>query len=192
MNEGILHYNDAEHIYSVNDVILPSVTQIIKAEGLMGYMNTDDYYMIRGGLVHTMIKLYLDNNLDEEYLDETLQSYLSGIKRFFAITGFVVQGYEKPLHHPVYQFAGTPDLWGIWNDKKTVVDFKTGSPARWHLVQVAAYNELLGGGHDIVTVYLREDNNPSIRQSYNRAEKNNAWYVFLSALTLWQWKNQAK
>lgn len=144
-------FNSDKHVYTLDGVALPSVTSILKAEGLMGDMQfATEWHMDRGTHVHRTIELYLSGTLNEETLDPQLRPYLSAFKAFMAATGFEVYGYETQMFHPMYRYAGTPDLWGLLDGKLTVFDIKTGVSAAWHKAQCGAYVFLIEAG----TMYL--------------------------------------
>ncbi len=51
---------------------------------------------------------------------------------------------EEPMVSDVYGYGGTPDLYGIMDGQKTLLDFKTGSGLyEEHFIQLAAYAHLI-------------------------------------------------
>ena len=186
-------FNPETHTYSLDGVILPSVTTILKAEGLMNHFDTGDseWYMSRGSHIHKAIELYLRGRLDENALDPALRFYLVGFKAFMSLTGFRVEGIEAPKYHPTHLYAGTPDIWG----NGILIDIKSGTPARWHNLQLAAYAGLLNeSGHPIreaYVLYLSGNGKISVSKSLKSKEIRHGLSVFLSALTIYKYKQEA-
>lgn len=192
-----LDFDEERHTYTltdgITDEILPSVTQILKAEGFMNYTCDDGWYMERGSHVHRMIELHMTDSLNEETLDPMLRPYLTAFRAFEAATGFLTQGMELPLWHPIYHYAGKPDLWGPIDNRLTLIDVKTGSPAKWHTIQLAAYFELLRtegiAVKNAANLYLAEDGSFKYVQIKSK-DINDCRNVFLSALTIFKWKKE--
>lgn len=186
-----LRFDSETHTYTLDGRVIPSVTQILSAEGLINSHTSNPYYMTRGRHAHDTVRLYLEGNLDEESLDPQLNSYLQGAKDFLADTGFKVQGFETPMYHPYYLYAGTPDLWGLLENRTTLIDVKTGSPDKWHVLQLSAYYRLLKDtGQEIkegANLYLNKDGKYSLK-TFTVRELMSGLSVFLSALTLYNFK----
>ncbi|MBT9164865.1 MAG: hypothetical protein DDT23_00876 [candidate division WS2 bacterium] len=188
-----LRFDPETHTYSLsNGQILPSVTQILQAEGLINYQGNNEWHMKRGKYLHQAIKLHLEDNLDRDNLDPQLEPFLQGFEKFLKDTGFKVEGFERPMYHNLHKFAGTPDLWGYLNGSMTVIDCKIGSFAPWHPIQLAAYMELLRVSGIIIlsgmNLYL--NNGKYNLKPVNARELQKGLSVFLSALTLQQWKKE--
>lgn len=135
-----LTFTPETHVYRHNGIIVPSVSAVIKRffspPGSKNGMELGTY-------VHDTIRLYLDDNLNMERLDPLLTGYLRQFHEFIMTTGFKIEGHDIPFYHAELRYAGTPDLWGILNDRRFVIDIKTGGIAKWHHLQVAAYALLL-------------------------------------------------
>lgn len=180
-----------KHTYMFNSKTIPSVTQILNSEGLIEkHMDNKAlaWYMLKGKYLHQTIEMYLQGNLDEDNLDPRLD--IAGFKKFLTESDLNISGYETPYYHPQYLYAGTPDLWGVLDGKMTVIDIKSGSPAKWHALQLAAYVELMRGyGINIQTranLYLNGEKYKFVPLPVIDLQKDLS--VFLSALTVYQWK----
>jgi hypothetical protein len=146
--------------------------------------------MQKGKYLHEAVKLCLSDNLDRKSLDPQLQPLLWAFEKFLVDTKFEVSGSEEPMYCPQYRYAGTPDLWGLWDGKLVLVDIKSGSFAKWHPIQLAAYSHLLDangietrGGVDL---YLK-DTSYSLK-SFTVGELREGLSIFLSCLTVWKWR----
>jgi len=71
-------FNPEGHIYKVDGNQWPSVTSVLP----YNYKGDNTYAMQKGTYIHDMCKLYLLNDLDEEYLDDVLKPYLQALKKF--------------------------------------------------------------------------------------------------------------
>lgn len=189
----MLKFDSDTHTYTVGDKSIPSVTQILSAEGLINSNYASEWHMLRGQYLHEAVKYYLDGALDICSVDPVLQPYLSAFQKFLDDTQFKVDGYEVPMYHPIYQYCGTPDLWGDLNGKKIVIDLKTGAVANWHSIQISAYYELLKINKIAVkggTILYLQDNGKYRLLSMSTSELNRGLSVFLSCLTVHSWKKE--
>lgn len=62
----------------------------------------------RGSAIHRLTSDEANQDGDDEW-----QNWAEGWLNFKSDTGYVEIGAEKPVHSEIYQFAGTPDSWGI-------------------------------------------------------------------------------
>lgn len=108
------------HKYYCGDIELPSVTSVLPYSF---FGNDSEYNRDRGSKVHDMLYLYNMNDLDEDNLDTTLAKYLEGYKKF-------LKENRKP----------TGDI------PKGLLDFKTGTPQKADVLQLAAYALLIREG----------------------------------------------
>ena len=76
---AVLQFDEAIHRYTVNGVIVPSVTQIITSVGLyeFDFVSSETLAIAaeRGRIVHTYIEWYEKGILDESSIDPELQGY---------------------------------------------------------------------------------------------------------------------
>lgn len=197
----MLSFNAELHEYRFTDVVVPSVTKILKPM-------SEDFSMIaprvleharqRGVAVHACVQLDIKNDLVEESVVPEIAGYLKAWRRFRSECGIHEADFgepERPLFHPALRYAGTPDVPLCLNKRWAVLDVKTAdalSPA-WAL-QTAAYRELINvntlkGEHlieDRYSLRLRDDGTYKLDQFKDRGD----WAVFLAALTLDNWKRK--
>ena len=181
----VLTYNDTDHIYCIDDVIFPSVTQTLETAGIIQPYTGDPWYGERGTAVHAATWLDDQGILDEETLDPQIVGFVEAWRKYRRESGFAPIGGETPMCHPLHRYAGTPDRW----DAHLLADIKTGKEAAWHILQRAAYRELLKrAGVKIkrdCCVYLSADGRYTTSKT---PSTTNDLSVFLSALTCNQWK----
>tara|TARA_B100000925_G_scaffold264197_1_gene222586 strand:+ start:298 stop:936 length:639 start_codon:yes stop_codon:yes gene_type:complete len=80
----------------------------------------------RGTAVHSIIERYLDNNL--EYDKDVMPDVLSTFKDVQPILDESISeilGLEAPLYSKHLKLAGRVDCVGVFNDKLSIIDFKT-------------------------------------------------------------------
>ena len=107
-----VEFDRDEHIYTRRGVILPSITQILTAEGIIDTSFYTKEGRHRGSMVHLACHLYDTAQISEEEIDAETEPYLRAWIAFKRATGFVVKDSEKPLASKLYVFAGTPDRVG--------------------------------------------------------------------------------
>lgn len=158
-------FDEGLHRYTLNGVVLPSVTQIIKPLYDFSAVNAD---VLRrageyGTAVHKTIELYLNDDLDEDELDENLYNPLLAFKAWQADNYDIdleTAVIEKVGYHPKLKYAGTPDI----ETETMVIDLKSRkcNPLT-DSIQLAAYDHMTGNGK---------------RQRYVLELKQDASYVF--------------
>lgn len=124
-----------------NGLKLPSVTQILRHEGIIPDMKfVTDYGLLRGQYVHRATQLYDQGRLDENSLDDEVRPYLDCYKQFLADYSGNIEHIEKQLWHPVYRYAGIADR--ISDDKNCHILFLHPKKSRPYTFEVV--NNLRG------------------------------------------------
>lgn len=182
-------FDEENHIYTIGDMVLPSVTQILQTVlGRNRFWSKESRE--KGKIIHKAISLHLQDNLDEETVDEEIAEKFEAFKRFMLESKFQpdLLYCESPLYSRVYYFAGTPDLVGILNGCLVLIDIKTGQPSDMHSLQTMAYKMLLAEAgiktEKRFCLYLKEYRyrlSENIDNSSDRA-------IFISALNLYNYK----
>lgn len=181
-----LTFNPEIHEYRANGLIVPSVTQIIAAAGLYGdTSHFTDYSRDRGTFVHQIVEWHLSGELDETTVDPFLAPYFEAWKKFEQESSYVSDSCEKRLASSTYRFAGTIDHIGHLNGHFCIIDVKSGAPTPATGIQLAGYEMLLSArGARRFALHLKDDGNYKLIEYKDRNDRN----VFLSALALWNWK----
>ena len=109
-------FDSQTHSYKVKGNRLSSVTSVLP----YNYRCDNTYAMERGTMLHSMCRLYLLNDLDEENLDPALVPYLDALKKFL-------------------QDSNGMGITGL-------LDLKSGSPHPCVELQIPAYIELVNHG----------------------------------------------
>jgi hypothetical protein len=141
-----IEFNEKDHIYTKNGIVLPSVTQIMQPlyEQVYGKadMNASDNGKSKGKEIHRAIDDYCDFGIID--ISEEYKPYLENFIRYIDEHQYEIVASEVMLYHPVYNYAGTIDI--IVTDKKGeygMIDNKTGDlQTKLHAVQLQAYTDM--------------------------------------------------
>jgi hypothetical protein len=135
----IRFYRD-RHEYWTDDGRVDSVTRILTKAGLIKARFYTEEARNRGSMVHTLTEEF---DLTGRWSKEALQ-YPGWVDAYREFTGLHKPSWthiEVGVYHPGVPYAGTCDRIGSLFGKPTVLDIKSGSPAEWHWLQLAAYRE---------------------------------------------------
>ena len=146
-----LTFDEEAHAYKLDGRPIPSVTTILQAAGLIDYrfMNPSDreFYLTRGKYVHFATQLLDENDLDYGALDPDIRGYLDGYIKFKKDTGFVPEMIEFQSYNDTLWYSGTLDRVGMLNGNRVIVDFKSGTVAKWVAIQtIGGYAQMEGVG----------------------------------------------
>ena len=121
-----LIFDEENHIYTLDGVRVPSVTQILQGAGLVSFNAVNPDILERaqkfGSASHLACALDDKNQLDMKSLDPALLPYLENWRQFkkdFGITEFAE--IEKQVFSKRYQYAGCLDR--LWEN--TLIEIKT-------------------------------------------------------------------
>lgn len=112
-----VEFDREAHIYTRAGIVLPSITQVLVAEGIIDTSHYTEEGRHRGSMVHLACHLYDTAQISEEEIDAETEPYLRAWISFKRDTGFNVIDSEKPLASKLYGFAGTPDRVGEFENK---------------------------------------------------------------------------
>lgn len=188
-----LAFDHATHTYTLDGRVLPSVTQVLQAVGLVNSDWFTDEARLRGQYVHAAIALDQEGALDDATLDPALVPYVAAWRQFVRDTGFVALSWEQPVVDAERGYAGTYDVIGRLTSTigvlpPALIDIKSGAPQAWVALQTAAYARaartpampLLARA----ALWLRADGTYRYLPQTNRADER----VWLAALEVYQWQ----
>jgi hypothetical protein len=131
-----LTFDAASHVYTLDGQVVPSVTGILKASGLIDFTGIPESILeaarVRGTTVHQAIAYFNDGDLDLDLFATDFPDYLPYVdawvsfcqqRRFVAIVS------ECQIASRRYQVAGTLDCLGELDGEPVLLDFATGNPA---------------------------------------------------------------
>lgn len=190
---GGVTFKEETHQYFDADIEIPSVTNILKSAGLINYGAAgselqSEEYMMRGKAAHKCCELYEKGILDPTTVDEAVEPYLDGYKKFKKDTGYKSKATELILFHDKRRFAGTLDGIGTIGPDQVLIEIKTGSYQPWHRLQVAAYRSCLPDEYKTVKDFVLELKSNSTyalhKIPYEVTEEN----IFFSLVNLYYWR----
>ena len=182
-----LQFDPDKHIYTLNGIIIPSVTTILKP--LSDYdgipQEVLDYAAARGTAVHRACEIF---NNGEEFaapLDSVIEPYFSAWRKFFQEHNMKITASEQRLHHPTFKYAGSFDALADINGEEWLLDIKCTSKLMPSVgPQLAAYQELLGRKVRRAAVQLKKDGTYSFQEYKNKSDLP----VFFACLTIHNFK----
>ena len=140
------HYIGGRRVTGITEALrLTGLKKQIQSFG-MNHASNIEYAGQRGTAVHKMCELDNQGQTHLYDLDANLLGYLTAWRLFKKEFGFTPLGSEKPMGHPIYQFGGIPDSWGIVDKvggKRAVVEMKTRVLDPDDVFQIAAQAILL-------------------------------------------------
>ncbi len=181
-------FDAATHAYTdATGRRLLSVTEVIKAVGLIDDRWFTEEATWRGSCVHALCEYEDKGTLDESTIDPAAEGYLEAWRRWKKITGFTPVQIEHPMSGMGY--AGTLDRVGLIGPAtRAVVDLKTGAAQKWHALQLAGYAGFYypySRSMRRFTVRLHEDGRYTTQEYEDFATD---WAGFQGALAVATWK----
>lgn len=141
-----IEFNEKDHIYMKNGIVLPSVTQIMQPlyEQVYGKADSDasDNGKSKGKEIHRAIDDYCEFGMID--ISEEYRPYLDNFIRYIDEHQYEIVASEVMLCHPVYGYAGKIDII-VRNPKGefVLIDNKTGDlQPKLHAVQLQAYTDM--------------------------------------------------
>lgn len=146
-----IELDEASHTYYVDGVAQLSVTQILKAAGLIDTQWFTEFGRWRGSAVHKATRYFDEGDVDRRTLDQAVKPFVADWKDFRERTGFIPTLIETPRYDGLYNYCGTPDRRGYFmggkpEDSNELIDLKCypgGKAPWWTRLQLAGYGRLL-------------------------------------------------
>lgn len=198
-----LLFDEPTHTYRVDGVVIPSVTQILEAVGIIDYSHIPpadrEWALERGRMVHLYTQYDDEGTLDDSAVDPRIRPYLEAWRAFRRDTGLIldkINGVEKRVYSRSHGYAGTLDRIGILarGIKTVLVDIKTNKAEPWVKLQLAAYAGAVGPPPLQITrvcVELRDDETYRVL-TFSGANFNADFADFLGALRTMRWLQKMK
>lgn len=131
--------------YVIDGVRAPSVTEILRIEGLADFRFVDPevlaYAAERGSLLHEWLSLVNDGHISrDDEAPEEIAGYVAGYGKFLDATGFKARSWERVVKNAPLRYCGTYDLLGELPSGLTLVDLKTSAQLyHWVPLQTCGY-----------------------------------------------------
>jgi len=130
-----LTFDKETHRYELDGQVVPSVTGILKASGLIDFSRIPPSILEdareRGAAVHAAIHFVNEKDLDVEGFRRDFPKYAGYLNAWLAFCEqrhFVAVLNEHRIASRHMRVAGTLDCLGLLDGEAVLVDFKTGSP----------------------------------------------------------------
>jgi hypothetical protein len=184
---------DDNHVYRWNGVPVPGVTTILRPLNDFSGIAPDVLAAKAdlGTRVHLATELDDAQDLDESSVEADVANYLEAWRRFKMDKRVVIESSEEFVYHAMYGFAGQLDRIARFDGIRWLLDLKTS-------------NEIMPSVGPQLAAYWTAKADPGIRRraavqllpdgSYRLHEMTSAndWAVFLSCLTIHQFKESFK
>lgn len=146
------------HTYTLDGKKIMGVTEVLESAGIKPkseYRNgAIDHALLLGNYVHQATALDDRGVLDDTSLDEQLLPYLTAWRKW--------KSEYQPRFYSIEESiatdgcAGTPDRVAVVDDRRGVIELKTGNAEKWHRIQAEFYRQMVEVD-DRHLVYLHED-----------------------------------
>lgn len=191
-----LKFNPETHEYRLDGKLIPGVTAVLGAVGIIETAWFREEAAWRGSVVHKCCELDDLGTIAQYEIDPKAEPYLDAYRAFKRDKAFRPLLIEQPLADLELGYAGTPDRTGLivarqrGCDYEVTLDLKTGAGAWWHRLQLAAYSELTGTKGRIV-LRLKPDGTYNAKElpiADRWSDKND----FMRCLYVYHLKEQVK
>ena len=140
----MIRFDEEKHIYSDKDGIIPSVTYVLRATGVVPPINQFMRgALARGRAVHKAIELFDQGMLDFSTVDNRIEPWLDAYVTWAGREGerFKRRRNEVVLFSKSKRIAGRADgiATDVDEDCPAVIEFKSGEKEPWHVFQVTGY-----------------------------------------------------
>ena len=142
-----LTFDSNAHLYSLNGVTIPSVTQLMKPLSDSEYGGIDPKHLeiaaARGTAVHEAIENYIKFGIMD--IPPEFHGYVDGFQEWWESQRPTVVASELRFYHKYMWYGGTADLLAEINGELSLIDFKTTSKVIHSscAVQLEAYAQAL-------------------------------------------------
>ena len=183
-----LAFDAATHIYKLNGVRIPGVTEVMKFAGLVDDRWFTEESSWRGTAIHLACELDDQDDLDPASVDEPVRLKLEGYRKFKKTMAFIPKTIEEMVCGKIggMLVAGRPDRTGFLGLLPIVMDLKSGAVPPQTAIQLAAYSELTGIDQRVA---VRLVDNDFILKPYLLRTRRDDVRQFQSALAGWWWKH---
>lgn len=185
-----LKFDEKLHRYTVGNMVIPSVTQIMQPLSVMKYGDIDKDALAaaanRGTKVHEACEMFGAYGISET--DEETEPYFEGFMAWVNEYKPVFLATEKQIVHTKLYYAGTVDCIARIHDKTILVDYKTTVVLSECLasIQLEAYRRAVeDNGWSIdgkAILQLKKDGSYVFREF--PADDKEAWKTFQALMTI--------
>ena len=183
-----LKFDPKTHTYSLNNNIIPSVTQVM--EDLLPSFKVHEWYLKRGSAVHQCAALIAQGKKFKN--DPRIDGQVVALYKFFNEVNPQPVSIETPVYSERYQYAGTLDLLMPLGDNWAIIDYKGTVDKERTAIQIAGYglalDEMCGTKHKYgYGVQINDDGTYSMTE---RIRLETYKHKFLSLLNVYKLRDK--
>jgi hypothetical protein len=189
----MLEFNPALHEYRDGDVVVPSVTHVLKTAGIVNdRFFTSAEARDKGVAAHELCERYAQGRrVDARGRRLDGLEYVNAFAAWIRGTGAYAVSTEATIDHVIdgFRYCGRYDLLAEIRGLRVLVDIKTGAVAWWHVIQLTAYSLAVNPGM-AMALYLKPSGE-FVERYVSPAETLEALSAWKSALA-WYREEQEK
>mgnify|MGYP001569947541 CR=1 FL=1 len=189
-----LQFYEETHTYRYGGKVVPSVTQVLQAEGISDFSMVPadvlETACARGNAVHLATQYLDEGRLDWSTVGEGLAGYLAAWERFKEECRVEVLEIERRVYYSM-GYAGTLDRVLLMQRMRWLIDIKSGAPTPAAAIQTAAYQFAHPDKDKInrrAAVQLNADGTYKLHQ-YDPDSMHDL-NIFIAALTIYEYKRR--
>lgn len=179
------------HSYEVGGIRRPSVTHILKSEGIIDTA----FYTEKGRQIGEAVHLaceYLDKGIQfkRDALHKDVEMRLLAYEKFKSDTHFSPMLIEEKVYHPTLNYCGTLDRTGILGENECLIDLKCGVLPKWISLQLWAYELCLPNPtpKKQFGLQLKKDGSYSLKQFGDASDRD----IWVSIVNCYNYKEGLK
>lgn len=177
-------YNEATRVHRLGAIIIPSVTQALKAANLAQFAAHDEAAMYRGRAVHLATELLDNGTLDWSTVADQYIPYTEAYGKFKADVRPEIKDIEAIRYSEQYGLCGRIDRLLYIHERLSLLDLKTGTSPEWAGLQLAGYGLLEGMTLPRYSLELSSMGRYSLIKHDDPSDYN----TFIGALAVTHWK----
>lgn len=191
-----LAFSEADHIYRLNGVIIPSVSKIIEPVSNAAYGTINPVVLQnaadRGTTVHKAIEDY--NNYGIMDIEKNLSGYADAYTNWYEMRMPEVEQCEVRIYHKVMRYGGMADLLARIDGKRWLIDYKTSYKVvdKTYRLQLEAYVQALASlGVQVdekMVLHLTRDG--GFEEVFYPIKDAEAWRVFGACKSIYDYNNK--
>ena len=148
--DPLFRFVEDPHEYHLGDLRLWSPSSAMKQIGYVDTRPFTEAARLRGTHVHKATAIMDTGRVDSSTVSDSVLGYAMGWEKFCRDWNYRIRLREVPMYHPTLLYGVTPDSegltdhpLGLWKDRPTVVEMKTGDVKWWVCIQTAAQEETI-------------------------------------------------
>ena len=133
----MIRFDEGAHAYYLHGVRVPSITQMLRADGRIDTTWFTAEARDRGSDVHAAVAAHALGALARDEYEGRHRPYFLAAVDALAVLRPEIVAVEEPWIERRYRYGGRVDLAWRLHGAYGVCELKTGDPAKWHGIQTA-------------------------------------------------------